>query len=770
MSKSEIKENREISFFYETYDGDKCMLHDQNKIIILHNKKKFYVTYESDFYHITNADDVVISSLKFTNEENDFGKCEYMLVASVIENYALLQQIMMNFKMDYSIIPLEYGAKINSFLIHRMEDYSYIWLNTNSEKYLILDEKYNPPDSRNTIVAYFYKKFPNTARKYRDYVNFYISCRDKQYYVKFINGNFDIFLLSGGRELKIMTLIIDEVKMNKFAILQYTVDSEDSFVERLIYNLKLDYYFLPEKKLLPSFTTYQIGDKYIMFYTLGENYQDLIDKFKKTMENQEKYKIENEYNQVKNIDNVKIMIDSHTLDSKINDFKDRFTKSITDFPDLLYNPEIKSINKTIADSVNRTKDMLLFSEPYKLQSRINPVEKLYLAEKFTDIVVFQKNSASLSFVFKAKYLSKPCFIKCFFNSTQTSTLVFEQKIYSYIKNRNEKIKKYYEEYFVKVYDLFVTNAQNFLEILDEFGVTIGDTGVSWREYVTNTASKNLYEIFQDRSFHDLYFIVTEDIEGETYREFQKKNFYNEQISTSTLFDICYGFYLLNYKLCILHGDNHFSNILIKDKLPEHDAKYIIEKVEYTRKKNYRICIYDFDRCVYNFDRPHSPSLYYQDIWTIALLTPFYALYGYSISGGTGGISNRLLLQRLTYTYVRASKEDLEKFNHELAYLEHIVVNIFLNNNPYLLAKYRTKYVLNNTRRIQINNFREELVPESEVLNWINILERFIFDPRTKLSINILEVNPFYKKYLKYKEKYIQLKNKQLSNDKLKQIK
>lgn len=69
-----------------------------------------------------------------------------------------------------------------------------------------------------------------------------------------------------------------------------------------------------------------------------------------------------------------------------------------------------------------------------------------------------------------------------------------------------------------------------------------------------------------------------------------------------------------------------------------------------------------------------------------------------------------------------------------------------------------KYKLVVSHKIQINSFTREPVLYSDVLNWTDILERFIFNNRTKLILKFIDINAFYKKYLKYKEKYLQLKN------------
>jgi hypothetical protein len=755
---TEIKENNEMTFFYGIYSGDKCITDDENKVILLYKKKKFYVTRKRQLYLIKNENDITICSFRFEKEENDLGHFQYILIPLLTENYGLIQKLMEDFKMDYSLVHPEYGEIISSIYIHKAIYDSYIWLNPTSEKYSILNAKYNPSNSKNTMVKYFFDNYKNVFREFENDVNFKIEFLYILYPVKFVDEVFEIY--DTDNVTIFLSFKLGEKELNKYATI-LSLHQKADLMQKIMIDLKLDYCMIGNNELLESEITYELDSGYIWLNLESKNYSELSEKYQKIAKKpmftgMEANKIELDYRKARNIDNVETMIKTNTLRHTILKFKKNFDKSVKDFPVLLENRKIKSIEETITDSEKRTQDMLLFSEPYDLESPIKKIDKAYLADKFTDIVVFKKNSKSRSFVFKAKYMSKPCYIKCFYNDFLNKRLQFEQKIYGYIKNRNERIKKYYQDYFVKVYDLFVVPTNFFINFLDDSRATIEGTSTSWQEYHDGNVGGNLYRNLETRSFTDLYFIVTEDIGGITYKKYQKEIFYNEKISTETLFDVCYGFYLLNYRLLILHGDNHFANISIKINLPEHDAKYIIEDVEYTRKKNYRICIYDFDRSVFNL-KEHDVNLlsYCQDVWTIALFTPFYALRSYEHPTRTSDV---ILTNKLMYSKYQPSKADIETFNTELKYLEHIVFKIMLNHNQSLVTDYITKYRM-IYNKIPINNFERAPAPRDANLNWIKILERFIFDPRTKLSLDILRVNPFYKKYLKYKEKYIKLKNK-----------
>ena len=67
-----------------------------------------------------------------------------------------------------------------------------------------------------------------------------------------------------------------------------------------------------------------------------------------------------------------------------------------------------------------------------------------------------------------------------------------------------------------------------------------------------------------------------------------------------LFELIYGLYLLNTRLRVIHNDNHFSNLLIKEQ-PE-EKLYTINNTEYTRRRKYRVCIYDFDLSYFEGNR------------------------------------------------------------------------------------------------------------------------------------------------------------------------
>jgi hypothetical protein len=399
---------------------------------------------------------------------------------------------------------------------------------------------------------------------------------------------------------------------------------------------------------------------------------------------------------------------------------------------------IKQFECTMKKGKERTSELALFNEENtNFEEPITEKTRPEL-DIITEISMMTKNSGSTSYMFKAKYNSKPCYIKAFFIAEQR--LLYEQKIYRYIQTRNKTIHKYYEDYFVKLYDVFKISCINFGNFLDDNNVKYINTSNSWdtnNDFLTKLVSA------VNVTKEPIYLIITEDIQGQDYYAFMESNYANKPLIINTFFDIIYGIYLMNSRLNIFHNDNHFGNILIKTGLQETSTKYQIDKIEYTRKKNYRLCFYDFDLS-YLKDKPNPELLDKKIIWQ-----------------NKTSAKDIWILAFLLYRMVTEFSKQYPTID-----LEHIKIinNVIMNNSQTYMDKMSKIYIdhitspeINHWNGFCIDNIQNPCeIPDEPSLYPLQVLYRYINDVRIKDFLGLTEVNAFYKKYIKYKTKYLAL--------------
>jgi hypothetical protein len=277
----------------------------------------------------------------------------------------------------------------------------------------------------------------------------------------------------------------------------------------------------------------------------------------------------------------------------------------------------------------------------------------------------------------------------------------------------------------------------------------------------------------------IYLIITEDIEGTTYGNFFEKNYENEDLIVNTLFDMIYGIYLMNDKLKIMHNDNHFNNVLIKTGIAEYESKYEIDKIEYIKRKNFKLCFYDFDLSfLENKPNPYlidSSSTVQnvksaKDIWTILNSINRFSYHNmnadpYKIEYFINKIFNIHLINPDYWD----SQHDISKYRH-LDYI-HSLVFMILNYSPINIDKLENIFVdyVNNLNKDSQNLFywngyckdniqKPCIIPIEPTMYPLEVLKRFIKSDYFGKKLGFTIVNSFYKKYLRYKSKYLQLKN------------
>jgi hypothetical protein len=467
------------------------------------------------------------------------------------------------------------------------------------------------------------------------------------------------------------------------------------------------------------------------------------------------------YNELTTIDTL-ININPLAKEKVVAEFKVLFNNfKLEHKSNSVYNLKIAEIEKSINDGFINQQNIKLFKD-FDFDDEITQQNIDYLRKTLTDVVIFgDKESASESIILRAKWglEKKPCFIKIF--APKESGLVYEQKIYRYIENRNKIVKPYYEDFFVKVYDTFKIIGSDLNNFLDESNSVVQEKGINTE--IKWDAHEKLALKEKINLNTNLYFIITEDIQGTDYGTFYTKNIENKSLITNTLFDMIYALYLLNDKLNIMHNDNHFGNVLIKQDIPEKDCTYVIDKLTLTRAKNYRICIYDFD-AGYLFSKP-NPVLTERssqiiqnkksckDIWTLVNSLWYFVL-------SCENMTELQIGQNINTIFDDSTLAEGYGFNDKSKYIGEIV-DVILDKNPSHIKSYKDglKSVLvgNYWNSYCINNITKRcVIPDNIDICALQVLDRFIKEFSREL--NFKNVNPFYKKYLKYKNKYLSLKS------------
>ena len=486
-------------------------------------------------------------------------------------------------------------------------------------------------------------------------------------------------------------------------------------------------------------------------------------------------KVESKYSKLINVDFVISHINN--LEVFIKEFKQELEKFKLEYnhltPDITI--KINQIEKTIEQNLINQKKLQLFNDIYVFNNPIKEYNPSVFGTTLTDIEVFgSKTSASDSLILRAKYNGNPVFIKMFSLDNapfmkDNHGLVYEQRIYKYLMERNNNLKPYYESYFVKVYDVFKIKYINFFEQMESLGIKIkggpSNGKIYFSRYRQNSQNTIFPSIFSGKD-KMVYFTVTEDIQGDNLNNFLSNNLGYENIVIEVLFDVLYGIYLLNTRLGIIHGDNHFGNILIK---PETNIKeYIINKTSLTRESKYRICLYDFDMS-YLFDYKNNAlddsfnknigriNKYNtaKDIWTvinnIGLLlqynpTTINSSWKHWYDNMQNNFFGRIINSEpyvQTYIYDLINNVFLQTKEQKDTLVENFQAHI---KN----GKYWNSFCISTTSPDCIQPFFPELEPEL-------VIKRYMYFYKNKL--NFINANAYYKKYLKYKNKYLELKSK-----------
>ena len=327
-------------------------------------------------------------------------------------------------------------------------------------------------------------------------------------------------------------------------------------------------------------------------------------------------------------------------------------------------------------------------------------------ERISNLSIFgDKDSASSSLILRSIYLSKPVFIKAF--SPTQENLKNELIIYNHInevkKILDPSVKSYLDNYFIKLERIFTMDKKIFFDYLDKNNIKQIKHDEEQKTYYSTTKEALFNQIPKEFDLDRIWFIVTEDIEGESLErkcsflnsieEKRKDKFYKKEnpeydgdphIDTrkeliNIIFELIYGLYLLNKYFRVRHNDLHFNNVIFK-QIDPINKNFIIGNKTIKKRSNIRLAIYDFDK-------------------------------SWITSQSEAENSNDIRIIRMWFTRKMYDGDTLGEISRN--------INLF------------------------------------ESFNLEEMLLRFIHHYSRELDIE--EIDPFFKKYLKYKNKYLQLK-------------
>jgi len=213
---------------------------------------------------------------------------------------------------------------------------------------------------------------------------------------------------------------------------------------------------------------------------------------------------------------------------EINKLNEDFRKNIDDFKQKYslfneYNSDILNYEKYILNGRKRACEQKLYDEPNNFNEIIEEWDYEVLLDNINKVEIIDKNSQSNSFVFKGycnfEMEFKKCYIKSFFPDQKN--LLYEQKIYRYIQNRNQNIKPYFEDYFVKTFAVVKILSSDFEKFIDANDRYMAENDLSDKYSLDNEKLNSGL-----RKYKYIYLIITEDTGGMTYKDFFIRYFDN----------------------------------------------------------------------------------------------------------------------------------------------------------------------------------------------------------------------------------------------------
>ena len=396
-------------------------------------------------------------------------------------------------------------------------------------------------------------------------------------------------------------------------------------------------------------------------------------------------------------------------------------------------------------------------------------------DNLDEIITFTKykikSSASESFIFTGVLKSNNMDVFCKFFTINKESLIYEKNIYNFINQFGEEnmiFKETIIQHIVIPVDIIYTKKINLpidlipsnMDDYDDFDEISDDIimcGIITQKYNSYTTIDDKIKQLSNSDLITLSLIKIDGVDTNI-----NMNQYN---IIKIIFSVLYSIYLLHMKLDVMHNDNHFGNILYYD-MPEFTKVYKLGAQEIKSKENFTTRIYDFDQS----SKIHQHSKY-NSLDNVELDKDFCEEYGSCNRHTEKDVY--MLIASLIRIYVKNRSQ----------FLREIVICLINNNNRLIsiiekvqqqkLSHFWSSYLeMNGLQNNFINNSGNVAsYPDLEITN---VLNRFI---RKYSSMNLLlikdehgnymkftdvNLNPIdditYKKYLKYKKKYLNLKN------------
>ena len=379
-------------------------------------------------------------------------------------------------------------------------------------------------------------------------------------------------------------------------------------------------------------------------------------------------------------------------------------------------------------------------------------------------------------------------MKSFVEKPGTDLLTLESNIYEYIKLRNTQITDEFKDNFINLITVFKIK-------MSEFRSIYSSTQNTDLTNNCNYSAPDVYTPYCDGATYgdEIYFIITEDSDSieftdaylDIFEKFRSGNDYEKKDLRDELmgliFELVYGLYLLNDRLNIIHNDNHFGNILVK-KVSPREKTYTVGTLKFKAKSRYIVKIYDFDRSFYPNDKdlilerfftpyagPGNTTNYIvgrsnlsdydkgRDINTLGNSFYFFPLVRYKIYASTDPLHSTIIN---TVKSLLMDNTEYNIFNLLFGFDSAIIDNfedIFDNNGfvdleVFNVIPFWNSYCYFGSKDCMPIDDVDYISPEK-------VLERLLGNKEVVDLLGINNVNPLFKKYLKYKIKYLKLKEK-----------
>tara|TARA_Y100000590_G_C15734213_1_gene1018000 strand:- start:1540 stop:3090 length:1551 start_codon:yes stop_codon:yes gene_type:complete len=393
----------------------------------------------------------------------------------------------------------------------------------------------------------------------------------------------------------------------------------------------------------------------------------------------------------------------------------------------------------------------------------------------SDFKYMRPNSSSNSAIFKGYYTGEKCYFKTF-TVENSKRLAYEQKIYNYIKKRNETLKGEIKDNFVELIDVFKISKLNFEGFFNKnirtYRYHFQDVTLKYEHLFSGIQGVGRGPYYAS-STH-IYFIVTKDIEGITLNDYFDGILTNSDHPVNTkikniievLFELIYGLYILNQRLNIIHNDIHFGNVIFKknDILPS--KTYTINNMEFTRQRNHRLCIYDFD---YSYlEGRENPDIKYEENLIYGRINNYYSRYELTdLDRGRDiyNIGNQIMT---TPNFVPSfGLADFQQIFESTTYIN--ILNLIFESD-YIIENLRNSMSLtiggyprhfwnrycNTTPTYDYNNNGytkcdklSDFTQDYKKINPEAVLFRFLKNETVRTDIlEIVNINPLFKKFLK----------------------